>query len=91
MVLVQNTWKANCQIAGPVTSWLAELSSFVDLRDIQAAGELGMTCNATFDSEKIELNNINYRIDDLFFNGFGNVTRLWCCDVVKFLSLAVVT
>ena len=67
----QNTWKANCQIAGPVASWLAELSSFVDLRDIQAAGELGMTCNTTIDSEKIELNNINYRIDDLFFNGFG--------------------
>ncbi|MDA7861627.1 hypothetical protein N9B31_08060 [Mariniblastus sp.] len=67
----QNVWKANCQITGPVANWLAELNAFVDLRDVQASGELGITCNATVDSEKIELNNIDYHIDDLFFNGFG--------------------
>ncbi|MGY8748951.1 MAG: hypothetical protein ACKVHR_12975 [Pirellulales bacterium] len=70
-LFLQEVWKANCQITGPVASWLAELNAFVDLRDIQAAGELGMTCNATLDSEEIQLNNIDYYIDDLFFDGFG--------------------
>lgn len=67
----QTAWKANCQIAGPVANWLTELSSFVDLRNVQAAGALGMTCSATIDNEKIELHDIAYHIDDLFLNGFG--------------------
>ncbi len=67
----QTVWKANCQMTGPVASWLTELNGFIDLGNVQAAGELGMTCNATIDSEKIQLDNIDYHIDDLFFNGFG--------------------
>lgn len=67
----QEVWQANCQITGPVANWLTELTAFVDLRDVRATGELGITCNATVDSGKIRLNDIDYHIDDLFFDGFG--------------------
>lgn len=67
----QEVWKANCQLTGPVANWLTELTAFVDLRDVRTAGELGITCNATVDGEEIRLNDIDYHIDDLFFDGFG--------------------
>ena len=67
----QKVWKASCQITGSVANWLTELNAYVDLRDVRTAGELDITCNATVDSEKIRLNDIDYHIDDLFFDGFG--------------------
>lgn len=68
-------WLANCQMTGEMSGWLGHLQNFVDLGDIKSSGNLDTTCVAKFDGKLVQLENVQYAIEQFAFDGYGMTIR----------------
>lgn len=70
-VYTSEAWNANCQMTGTMAGWVGHIQNFVDLGEVQAAGNLNLICAANLNSQNLQLSNIQYQIDQLQFVGYG--------------------
>ena len=68
-------WNLNCQLTGDLNGWLRHLQNFVDVGNIQVAGQADMTFAAILDSNLLRLDNINYEFQQFAFDGYGTKIR----------------
>jgi hypothetical protein len=68
-------WVFNTQVAGQVAGWLQHVRNFVDPGDFQASGELGFAGITIVDSDQIRIENGQYEIKQLGFDGYGANVR----------------
>ncbi|MFK7766359.1 MAG: hypothetical protein AB8B55_04000 [Mariniblastus sp.] len=65
------SWNGKCQMTGSVAGWLGHVQNFVDLGEISANGGLNLTCDATMNSTALQLDNVNYQVQQLTFDGYN--------------------
>ena len=64
-----------CEINGDLQGWLGHVRNFVDLGDIQAAGALALKCSAALNNNIVQLNQLQYSVNQLAFDGYGMKIR----------------
>lgn len=68
-------WVFNTQVTGQVQGWLQHIRNFVDPGDFQAGGELGFAGITIIDPNQIRVENGQYEIKQLGFEGYGAKIR----------------
>ena len=64
-------WVFNTEVTGQVEGWLQHVRNFVDPGDFQAGGALNFAGVATVDANDIRIENGQYEIKQLGFDGYG--------------------
>ncbi|MEM9939996.1 MAG: hypothetical protein AAF939_00310 [Planctomycetota bacterium] len=70
-VRAQTRWTANCEATGRLANWLSHLRNFIDPGEFGADGQLNLNCRTTFDAESVRLTDLNYKVEQFGFDGFG--------------------
>ena len=65
------TAKLNCDVKGSVDGWLSHIRNFVWCGDFDATGRIESTFEANVSPELIVLNNLEYQMGNLAFDGYG--------------------
>lgn len=65
----------NCEVGGSLAGWLGHVRNFVDVGDLQAAGDLKLNCLAALNNNTLQLSNVQYAVDQLAFDGYGMKIR----------------
>ena len=68
-------WVFNTQVTGQVEGWVHHIRNFVDPGDFQAAGQLNFAGVTILDSDQIRIENGQYEIQQLGFDGYGAQIR----------------
>ena len=66
-----DTWIADCQAVGELGRWLAHAKNFVDLGDLNAAGEMNFRSNVTIDPTQITFKQTDYLVNQFRMVGYG--------------------
>ena len=70
-VFTNQQWILNTQVVGQVAGWLQHVRNFVDPGDFQANGEISFAGITVVDSSQIRVENGQYEIKQLGFDGYG--------------------
>ena len=64
-------WILNTSVAGQVEGWLNHARNFVDLGDMRGAGSLNLACLSKLTMNQVELDKVQYEIQNFGFKGYG--------------------
>jgi translocation and assembly module TamB len=61
----------DCELSGNLGGWVRQVQGFVDIGEVRAAGDLRLNCGMSIEGNRIQLRNLEYKVEQLAFDGYG--------------------
>ena len=58
-----------------MSNWVRHIENFVDLGEFQADGQVSLNCLAVYYNNLLQLNKLEYNVEQLAFDGYGTKIR----------------